>query len=286
MSPCLPLFKRSNGVYYAIFTDEFGRRKWISTKEDTKQAALKKLPEISERKKEKLPRITLLAKFFCDFTAYAKGVYLPETLSIYNRALRKFLEITDDRLLPLVSARHVDQFKAKRLQEVAPVTVNIELRSLKAAFNTALRWKLIEENPCKGVKQCAVPEVMPVYFSVEDFSKLVEAITQEWFRNVVVVAVLTGMRRNEILNLRWQDVDLGRRVIWIQSNAWHRTKCGKKRIIPMNPTVYKIVAELAARSHNDYVFTMGGEHISDRALSVRFKRLVGGLKLDNRSSFS
>ncbi len=100
------LFKRSNGVYYAIFTDEFGRRKWISTKEHTKQAALKKLPEITERKKEKLPRITL-AKFFADFTAYGKGVYLPETLSIYNRALRKFLEITGDRLLPLVSARHM-----------------------------------------------------------------------------------------------------------------------------------------------------------------------------------
>ena len=86
------LFKRANGIYYAIMTDEFGRRKWISTKEHTKQAALQKLPEICQRKKEKLPRITL-AKFFADFTAYGKGVYLPETLFIYNRALRKFWRV-------------------------------------------------------------------------------------------------------------------------------------------------------------------------------------------------
>ena len=132
------LFKRANGVYYTILTDEFGRRKWISTKEHTKQAALKKLPEITERKKQKLPRVTL-AKFFDDFRVYGKGVYLPETLSIYDRALRKFLEYSGDRMLVLVSARHIDEFKAKRRQEVAPVTVNIELRSLKAAFNTALR---------------------------------------------------------------------------------------------------------------------------------------------------
>ncbi len=53
----------------------------------------------------------------------------------------------------------------------------------------------------------------------------------------------------------------------------------------MNPTVYKIIAELASRSHQDYVFTVNGGPISDRALSVRFKRLVKALRLDERLHF-
>ena len=278
------LFKRSNGFYYTILTDELGRRKWISTKARTKQSALKRLPELSNPEREVVPRVMLQA-FFNDFRANAEHVYSPETVGVYNRAFAKFIEHVGNRALTSISARQIDSFRAQRVREVSPVTVNIELRTLRSAFNTALRWKLILENPFKEVKLCAIANVAPPYFSIREFQKLIRSIEQDWFRNVVVVAVLTGMRRGEILNLRWSDVDLDKRVINIESTGNFRTKMGKRRIVPMNPLVLCIIEQLGTATKNEFVFTCNGRRIQDRALSLRFKRLVRRLKLDDKMHF-
>jgi integrase len=278
------LFKRSNGFYYTILTDEFGRRKWFSTKARTKQAALRKLTEISNPERGVLPRV-MLQSFFDDFKAYAEQVYSPETVVVYYRAFTKFIEHVGNRALTSISARQIDSLRVQRLREVSPVTVNIELRTLRSAFNTALRWRLIRENPFKEVQLCPIADVAPPYFSLLEFQKLIGGIKQDWFRNVVIVAVLTGMRRGEILNLRWSDVDLEKRVIKIESTGNFRTKMGKRRIVPMNPQVLWIIEHLDGTTKNEFVFAYNGRRIQERTLSLRFKRLVRQLKLDDKMHF-
>lgn len=272
------LFKRSNGIYYAILTDKLGRRRWVSTKERTSRSAMKRLVELQSDPQETIPRI-LLQSFYHDLAAWAKQMLSKETISIYDRSFTKFIDHVGNIPLTSISARHIDLFKAKRLSEVKAVTVNIELRTLRAGLNTALRWKLIEENPFRSVRLCQVDDTMPAYFSLPDFQKLIAAIDAEWFRQIVIVAVLTGMRRGELLNLQWSDVDLEKRLIRIQSRGDFRTKSGRKRVVPMNPYVFQIVTALASAAKSDYVFTCRGENIPDRGLSLRFKRLVRKLKL-------
>ena len=123
------LFKRSNGFYYAILTDAQGRRKWISTKESTYRLALKKLVQLGNVQEESIPRV-MLRSFYDDFKTYARRIYSPETVVVYDRAFTRFLEHCGNRNLESISARRIDTFKAKRLQDVSPVTVNIEMRTL------------------------------------------------------------------------------------------------------------------------------------------------------------
>jgi Phage integrase SAM-like domain len=185
------VFRRSNGFYYTILTDEFGRRKWISTKERTKKSTLKRLVEISNPERRVIPRV-MLQSFFNDSRAYAEHVYSSGTLGVYNRAFTKFIEYVGNRALTSISARQIDSYRVQRLRQVSPVTLNIELRTLRSAFNTALRWRLTRKNPFKEVQLSAIAEVAPPYFSLLEFQKLLGAIDQDWFRNVVIVAVLQG----------------------------------------------------------------------------------------------
>lgn len=160
-------------------------------------------------------------------------------------------------------------------EAVSPVTVNVELRALRSILNVALRWKLIDADPFAGVQLMKVPDVPPVFLTKEDFQKLGNVVKDTWLREVIVFAVLTGMRRGEIVNLMWQDVDLSRRVIFIQSSPTFRTKHGKRRTIPMGDAVCcLLMTKFNSNLPSEYVFTFDGRKIAESWISHRFKHFV------------
>jgi integrase len=158
----------------------------------------------------------------------------------------------------------MEEFKSVRLSQVSPVKVNIDFRTLRAAFNIAVSWGIIEENPFKRVKQVRVPQVRPAYLTQEEFARVIAAIPTDWFREIVRFAVATMMRLGEIVNLRWESVDLARRIILVENTSEFRTKTRKSRAIPMDELVFHT---LRTREHlSDRVFTFP----SARPLSVGY----------------
>ena len=133
------LLKRSNGIYYVVSTDPEGHRKWVSTGQRLKSSAMKALTEGNPRP-QKPPRGKPVEEFFKDFLVYGENVYSPENLQVYRRAFHGFIRLIGNIRLNDLSQRHVDTFKTKRMGEVSRVTVNIELRTLRAAFYCAMRW--------------------------------------------------------------------------------------------------------------------------------------------------
>jgi len=63
--------------------------------------------------------------------------------------------------------------------------------------------------------------------------RLLEA-SSEHLRPILIVALNTGMRRGEILNLEWKQIDLNKRLIKVEN-----TKSGNNRIIPVNESLYQ-----------------------------------------------
>lgn len=88
----------------------------------------------------------------------------------------------------------------------------MELKTLRAAFSLAIRWKLVSANPFAKIAFMKIPEQQPTYIRKEDFGKLILVIKEQWFKDIVTFAVLTGLRRGEIINLKWKDVDFQRRL--------------------------------------------------------------------------
>ncbi len=113
----------------------------------------------------------------------------------------------------------------------------------------------IESNPFSNVQLVHTPELPPAFFTKEDFQKLILIIKENWLKEIVIFAVLTGMRRGEIINLRWQDVDLQRKLIQVKSNPTFKTKQGKRRTLPLSDV--KVKEGFVTHKFKEYVSVAG-----------------------------
>ncbi len=111
-------------------------------------------------------------------------------------------------------------------------TVVRYLASLSHAFTIAVKdWEWMQENPVLKISKPKISNERTRFLSDEERMRLVKACQQSESKGlypVVILALSTGMRRGEILNLKWNDVDLDRGAILLQT-----TKNGERRFIPL-----------------------------------------------------
>jgi integrase len=104
---------------------------------------------------------------------------------------------------------------------------------------------------------------------------------------VFLTAAFTGLRRGELVALRWRDVDFPGQAIRVRASytAGQETtpKSGKVRAVPMVPQVAEALAKLGTREHftgdDDLVFTISGDHLDGSALRRRYLDAVKAAKL-------
>jgi integrase len=116
-------------------------------------------------------------------------------------------------------------------------------------------------------------------FSPEEVWALVRAASSDQDAALFLTAAFTGLRRGELLALRWRDVDFAGSVIRVRSSyaegVLTTPKSGKVRSVPMAPDVAEALAKLGQRSDftsdDDLVFPGGwGEHLDGSALRRRY----------------
>ncbi|MGB6121535.1 MAG: site-specific integrase, partial [Bacteroidota bacterium] len=275
------LYKRTNHIYY-IGYHENGRLRWKSTGVTTKPEANKALTQFKNMMTEGRKEIVSVSAFVERFMTYSEANHAKKTARLFRSSLTRFSRLARGSYLREISPEHVDRYKTTRLREVSPVSVNVDLRMLKSAFGTARRWRLIESNPFEGIALADVPQKAPSFFTVQEFQRLVDCIGEGWLREVVLFAVLTGMRQGEILSLRWSDVDLPRRVVHIETNPSFKTKQGRRRTIPVNESALYLLSSKAGKSNSEHVFTLNDRPLSGGWGTHLFKRYVrkAGLKND------
>jgi len=140
-----------------------------------------------------------------------------------------------------VTPKQIEQCKMERAKEINPITkrtirpatVNRELACLKHIYTLAIEWGDVEKNPVKGVKFLQEKNLSYRYLTQDEIQKLL-ATASGTLRSIILTALSTGMRLNEILTLRWEHVDLGKRMITVEDS-----KNKDFRRIAMNPTLTK-----------------------------------------------
>ena len=107
-----------------------------------------------------------------------------------------------------VKPRMINAYKAKRRQEgAAPATINKEIGVLSSAFNMAIReWEWCRDNPVQRVRMESVNNQIERWLTVQEEAKLLAA-SPRWLQDIITFALHSGMRRSEILNLKWQGID-------------------------------------------------------------------------------
>lgn len=153
-----------------------------------------------------------------------------------------------NRLSPSILVECREKLLAERIQKKprTVATVNRYLATFSLVLNTAcMEWEWLDESPMKKVKKFKEPRGRIRYLDEEEKSRLLEACKNSLntqLYTIVMLALSTGMRLGEILNLTWTDVDLeaGKAVL-------HETKNGERRVV----AIVSVALELL-RKHKEF----------------------------------
>jgi integrase len=136
-------------------------------------------------------------------------------------------------------------------------TINFEVACIGTAFNLAVKWNYLKENPTKGVTKLKVEKSkQPRFLSTEEIDRLLKFAPADLYP-IIFTFINTGMRKAELENLQWGDVDLKRRQISIRAKATWLPKTGE-RIIPINDKLLEVLESHKANANkltkDSYVF--------------------------------
>jgi len=134
-----------------------------------------------------------------------------------------------------VTSLLIEKYRAERLKTgVTKSTVNRETTIMKKMFNLAMDWNLADKNPVLKVKLFSEKDTQKERLLTEEEEVKLLAESPDYLKPILIIALNTGMRRGEILNLKWSQVDLNKRHIKVE-----HTKGGKNRIIPINDVLHQ-----------------------------------------------
>jgi integrase len=134
---------------------------------------------------------------------------------------------------------------SRRGKPMSPASVNRELELLSGI----LEQGLLVVNPCSRVKRFDEDNARNRYLSPEEEARLLPFLSGQsaHLRPIVLLAINTGMRKSELLSLRWPNVDFARSIIHIMNSQRERTKGKRSRSVPMNGVAREVLFSLHAR---------------------------------------
>jgi integrase len=165
----------------------------------------------------------------------------------------------------------IEQFKARRIAAGrAPATINRELSVVSKIFTIAVRHEKVDANPCQSVERFALDNERVRYLTENEEQRLFKAMRDNTqLKDIVTVALHTGMRRGEIFNLKWFDLDFDRSVMQVR-----KTKTKLNRVVPMNARVREVLNR--QKRSSEFVFT--SEKTGGRLIDV--KKAFGSARLE------
>ena len=148
---------------------------------------------------------------------------------------------------PALIAEYRDKLYRKgtvKRENLAPATVNRYLAALSIAFSTAVKeWGWLDDSPMRKVKKLKEPKGRVRFLSEFERNRLLNACKgsqNPYLYTIVILALSTGVRKMELLNITWDDVDVKRRTITL-----HDTKNGERRALPLAGPALELIQKMA-----------------------------------------
>jgi integrase len=282
------LSKHKNGTYYIIYEKMNGKRGCKSTKTKLKKVALKKLGAFQkqleiEKTQEVIP--IRLNQFAFNFLRSSEPYYTDNTVKVYKCTFNTVKEHFGDALLTDLSTQELEKFLLMRAKETSIYAARKDLSNLSCAFNRAVRDGYLIKNPCQGIKRFKLPERPPLFYSEDEYKKLLDAIDDETIKDIVQIAVNTGMRQMELLRLEWSQINFEDALITLD-NRGHITKTKRVRSLPMNNVVTEILKKIKLNTNgSNYIFIYKGEPFEQKYFSKYFKKFVLKAKVNPKLNF-
>jgi integrase len=192
--------------------------------------------------------------------------------TVKSHITKHFVPTFGTTRLDALTRGQINSYVAGRFKQAAMATVKRELETLNSILNDAVRDGLISENPGRFVNKKAFARIKQrdTVLSREDEATLLAKAeeVEDWLSDLIRWAVYSGMRRGEILNMRWSDLKDQGGVTLLNIPE---TKTNKERDVPCRAILLDILDRQRERKQkgNDHVFP-----ITPQVLRTRWKRAL------------
>jgi len=266
------------GSYWISFVDSQGRRKQRKLKGVTSLTTAKSLraKELENAEKARLlgyipPTKDSFAQLAPRYLKYQQARLTPaayeRTRGIVEAHLKPYF---GQRQLSLIRKHEVQSYLTSRLADVSVESARREFFVLSHMFSLAVDWELIPANVAKAIELPKAPAGRIRYLQPTELHAVLAACP-EWLRPIVGLLAFTGMRRSEVLGLRWLDIDRkGERMLLPQ------TKNGDARTVWLNTLACDVIDSLKLGAPTDPLFS---SDITPENVSLAFLRACRRTKI-------
>lgn len=284
--------KNKKSPFYQITYLVNGKRTTISTKTTIYSEAEKFLRNFQNKidvpPQQKIQSITL-SKFrneYIDFIEVSKSKHYVRSVKL---SFNMIINFTGDIYLNQIDLRTLDKFintTFSRAQKAAA----LYYRTLKAAFSKAVIWDYLSENPLKKIKAPKVAKQFPAFITETELILIIGNTSEQFLKDLFLTAFYTGMRIGELVNMRWNWIDLNQNIITIKCSDTFTTKSKKERIIPICSTLRNNLLNRFTKIINlnkeEFVFyRVNGIKLNEDYVSKKFKKVVRSIGLSENIHF-
>jgi len=148
----------------------------------------------------------------------------------------------DQKSIRELGLKEIESF-CSILQQKVNKGYRVYYRTIKAAFNKAVEWGYAKENYFSKIRLPKWQKMAPGFINDNQLLAVSNQIKNDVVKNIVVFAFYTGMRLDEIINLRWRNIDLQNRIITVGDEDFV-TKGRRQRFIPMDDEVFEMLLRI------------------------------------------
>lgn len=257
MKPVTGSLQIKKDKYYAVLNlrDENNKRKvkWVCidglSVKGNKTAAKKRLAEIiseysqkevyekavkskSQRVKDEIAEMTVYeyVKYWLDSyqVNIQKITYGHYVMQVEGRIKKAFSKIK----LNEITGDEINDFYNSILREGCKANTAIHYHAmLRTAFQHAVKRRIIPSNPCDQADRPKKNQFMAGYYSVDELRELLELTADDPMQIVILLAAYYGLRRSEVLGIKWNAVDFKEKKLTISHKITEEFIDGKTKLV-------------------------------------------------------
>ena len=255
--------------YVLIYRDENGKKRFESLAHaDARKAEKQRIQRERELRMGIVePGSMRLSEFLADSLERTRGQVRGSTLKQAKNAMNDFIKVFGDMDYLRVDHHHGERFIQACLDNGnCSGTVGKKVRHLKRLFQLATDRGQLEENPLKRISPPKSPARKVRVYSDDECQRLISAAgnyqreTGLQWELLTLVALTTAMRKGELLNTTWRDIDFARQVIDIEPKKstdrtweWH-IKDTDRRSLPLTEEIVQLLVKHQEKQPEGYPY--------------------------------
>jgi len=259
--------------YYLLYTDDAGRRRQKSLGHADRQKAKRECAQLERHlQMAQSDAYPMTLKQFTEVSLARTGDQIREsTQREYRAAMKDFIKVAGNMDYQEVSLKDAEFYRQRCLDRGnSRATVAKKLRHIKCVFGAGVKRRLLDENPLEhismprysknDIRRYSDRECEQLLKAAQDFTAASNEETCVKWDLLVVVALSTALRRGELLNCTWKDVDFEAQTIRVApkeetDETWEwLVKDTDRRLLPLTDELAQVLVDHQSQQPEGYAY--------------------------------